>query len=73
MIYEKNMSLMRKKDISLYNKILEYENIWDSDIAICASARNEEPIIGYNKDGNILYFNSRYNGTFRKSRSSLWR
>ncbi|MBQ8412996.1 MAG: motility associated factor glycosyltransferase family protein, partial [Lachnospiraceae bacterium] len=48
-------------DSFIYNKLIEKDIEFKQDKVVCSAARNNELIIGYNKDDSLLYFNSRYN------------
>ena len=60
MMYEKNKSLLKIWDKTIYDK-LEDSIESDQHRAVCGTSKNGELIVGYDKGDGLMYFNSRYN------------
>ena len=54
MIYEKNLNALKERYIDLYNRIMETDELYGSDVVFVENAKNEEKIIKYCKEEKIL-------------------
>lgn len=68
MIYEKNLNALKERYIDLYNRIMETDELYGSDVVFVENAKNEEKIIKYCKEGKDVYLNSKYNPTSEADR-----
>ena len=60
-IYEKNLRIIKDRDMRFYQAIVDYEDMWDTELAVAESAKNGDTVVMYYREGRGYYLNSRYN------------